>query len=1081
MKFIHTYILLFVFLVACDKKGQEKQFVLLTAEETGITFENSLTFNNEFNVYTYRNYYNGGGVSIGDIDNDGLSDIYFTSNQGPNELYVNKGNFKFENISRTSGTQGERAWSTGVTMVDINADGFLDIYVCNSGDVEGDNKQNELFINNGDLTFTEQAEAYGLADPGFSTHASFFDFDKDGDLDVYLLNNSYQAIGSFDLRRNERPKRDSLGGDKLLENVEGRFVDISEQAGIYGSVIGFGLGVTVGDVNGDAWDDMYISNDFFERDYLYINNQDGTFDEVFTNWVSSTSGASMGADMADINNDGRNDLFITEMLPKDDQRLKTVTTFEDWNRYQYSVKNDYHHQFTRNTFQVNTGQEFLELGRFSGLEATDWSWGALMFDMNNDGYRDIYVANGIYQDLTNQDYLRYISNEEVIKSIVSDKQVDFKKLVDLIPSNPIPNYAFINEGAFRFKEMGMDLGLDYNGFSNGSAYGDLDNDGDLDLVVSNVNSRSLVYKNEISTGNSLSIQLKGLGQNTFGYGAKLKIRSKDHSYYIEQQPTRGFQSSMDQKLVVGLSSADPLEIEIQWPTNRVQRISGVQANTTLVLLEEDAKFEEGNAMEVIEPIQYLVPISPDTALHHVENEFVDFDRDRLLYHMSSTKGPRIAAKKHENGYTIFMGSSKRFYPQMQEIAQGSSSISSFNESDVNAVAENSESLFFDADGDGDLDLYITSGGVEVSQASSALKDQLFLNNGNGSYVLSPQTLPIATGYVSSSTVTYSDIDNDGDNDLFIGESTKPLQYGVPGSGFLLINDGVGQFQDQTKVLAPDLVDLGMINDAVFADLDQDGDDDLLVTGEFMGIIIFENTGGSFTKAGNLVDSKGWWNTIHVFDADADGDVDFIVGNHGLNSRFKATIERPIRLYIHDFDANGTMDPILTRNVNDQYVPYALRHNLIDQIPALKKVYPDYASFEKAHIKQMFSEELVNEATYLDCATLETSLFINNGGFSFSKADLPIQVQFSSVFAISSGDYDRDGDLDLLIGGNLYGVKPEVGRYDASSGHLLLNDGKGKFSTTLKGLGVKGEIRDILTMDSLVLIARNNQPLLYFSY
>ena len=541
---------------SCEEKTNTL-FKIQDNRSIGMAFENTLEFSNEFNVYTYRNFYNGGGVAIGDINNDGWADVYLTANQKPNQLFLNKGDFTFENISESAGIGGNRAWSTGVTMVDINADGYLDIYVCNSGDVSGDSKQNELFINQKDNTFKEEAAAYGLADKGFSTHASFFDYDKDGDLDVYLLNNSYQAIGSFDLRRNERPKRDVLGGDKLLENQDGIFVDVSEKAGIYGSVIGFGLGVTVGDVNNDGWEDIYVSNDFFERDYLYINNRDGSFKETLTASINSISGASMGADMADINNDQKADIFVTEMLPSNYERLKSVTTFENWDKYTYNVKNGYYHQYTRNTLQLNNGDNtFSEIGRLAGVEASDWSWGALFFDMDNDGLKDLFIANGIYRDLTYQDYLQYVSSDEVINSIVTNNQVDYARLIDIIPSNPIENQAYKNLGDLKFNRDAA-LGLETKGFSNGAAYGDLDNDGDLDLVVNNVNMPLFVYKNtsENKTNNNfIQFNLKGTGKNTFAVGTLIEVSQGDNTYSVAQQPIRGFQSSMDQRPHIGLPS-----------------------------------------------------------------------------------------------------------------------------------------------------------------------------------------------------------------------------------------------------------------------------------------------------------------------------------------------------------------------------------------------------------------------------------------------------------------------------------------------------------------------------------------------
>ena len=659
MKKIYS-LLLFGFLVSCNETvNKEPQFELLTAKKTGINFNNDLISTDVFNVYKYRNFYNGGGVAIGDINNDGLQDIYLTSNLNENKLYLNKGDFTFTDITITANVGGSKAWSTGVSMVDINADGFLDIYVCNSGDVEGDNKQNELFINNTDGTFTEKAVEYGLADLGYSTHASFFDYDKDGDLDVYLLNNSYQAIGSFNLTKNERPKRDILGGDKLFQNQGNYFVDVSEKAGIYGSIIGFGLGITVSDVNNDGWEDMYISNDFFERDYLYINQKNGTFKEQLTASLNSISGASMGADAADINNDGYNDIFVTEMLPKEYARLKTVTTFEDWNKYQYNVKNDYYHQFTRNMLQINNQDtSFSEVGRFSGVEASDWSWGALLFDMNNDGLKDLFIANGIYKDLTNQDYLRYVSNEEVLQSLVIDKKVDFKKLIDIIPSNKVKNHAYINKGNLTFNRENN--GLNTAGFSNGAAYGDLDNDGDLDLVVNNVNMPLFVYKNNLDTkaSNYLKVVLNGEGLNTNAVGAKVKLATKTATYFLEQQPARGFQSSMDNRPNFGFKEKDSLTLTINWPSGKRTQIQNIEVNKTIILFEKDAQVVVKN-----EPIvtQNIFTKNKNTIQFiHKENNYIDFNVDRLLPFMRSAEGPKMAVADVNNDGTedLFIGGSK---------------------------------------------------------------------------------------------------------------------------------------------------------------------------------------------------------------------------------------------------------------------------------------------------------------------------------------------------------------------------------------------------------------------------------------
>lgn len=1089
-------ILVSVVLVNCTPDSKQKPsesttpqlvFRLLDSSRTGIDFSNDLNYSNGFNVYKYRNFYNGGGVAIGDINNDSLPDIYFTANQETNRLYLNLGDFKFKEITASAKVGGERPWSTGVAMVDINADGFLDIYVCNSGDLKGENKQNELFINNGDLTFTEMASEYNLDDKGFSTHASFFDYDKDGDLDAYILNNSYQAIGSFDLRRNERPKRDLLGGDKLMENVDGKFVDVSEKAGIYGSVVGFGLGVTVGDVNNDGWEDIYVSNDFFERDYLYINNKNGTFTENLENEITATSGASMGADMADINNDGYNDIFVTEMLPSEYERLKTVTTFEDWDKYQLKLKSGYHHQFTRNTFQLNNrDNSFSEIGRLSGVEASDWSWGALIFDMDNDGLKDLFIANGIYRDLTNQDYLQFISSEEVIKSIISNDSINYAKLIDIIPSNKLKNHAYKNQGNLAFTVFN-NSGLQTESFSNGAAYGDLDNDGDLDLVVNNLNMKAFVYQNttiENNQGHFIRVVLEGEEKNRNAIGAKIEASTTNIS--IENQPVRGFQSSMDPRTLIGLPSDDPISIKVTWPSGKQTLLIDETVNKTLYLSEKDAMI----SLESDEPIEnsLFTKLSDYVDYEHTENKFVDFDRDRLLNHMTSTEGPKMAMAdvNGDRRNDLFIGGSKgnpgRLYLASENNLKPSESIVF----DKDANSEDAASLFFDADGDGDQDLYVCSGGVEFSQYAGAFQDRLYFNNGDGIFERSDQKLPTKKGVHSTSTVISADIDMDGDLDLFVGERMVPLKYGQPCSGFILENDGKGNFSDVTEKAANGLQNIGMITDALFEDLDQDGDQDLIVVGEFMGILVFVNDKGVFTQKENskIADLKGWWNTIHAADLDNDGDTDFIVGNHGLNSRFKASSDRPITLYSKDFDKNGFIDPIMTfRAANGKDYPYALRHNLIDQIRGLKKRFPDYDSFKDADIGKIFSEEELKDATVSQVSELETIVLVNNGGFDFEKIVLPIEAQFSNVYAIATADFDSDGDQDIVLGGNLYSVKPEIGRYDASYGVFIENLGSMDFKSNIaeKRFSVKGEIRDFKLDGQKLFVARNSDSLIVLKY
>ncbi|MBN8575758.1 MAG: VCBS repeat-containing protein [Cytophagales bacterium] len=1091
MRFFYLVLIGALCLTCSRRTTDDKLFRLVSPGTSGVNFSNNLHFDQAFNIYTYRNFYNGGGVALGDINNDGLIDIFFTANQERNRLYLNKGNFKFEDISELAGIGGSKAWSTGVSMVDINGDGWLDIYVCNSGDVKGDNKENELFINNGNLTFTERASHYGIADSGFSTHAVFFDYDNDSDLDLYILNNSYQAIGSFNLMKNVRNERDLLGGDKLYRNDNGKFKDVSKEAGIFGSVIGFGLGVTVGDINGDGWLDIYVSNDFFERDYLYINLKDGTFKECLTSQIESISGASMGADLADINNDGLPDIFVTEMLPNDYGRLKSVTTFENWDRYQYSVQNGYHHQFTRNMLQLNNGNNsFSEIGRLANVAATDWSWGALIFDMDNDGYKDIFVSNGIYQDLTDQDYLQYVSSEEVVRSVVSNKNVNYKKLVELIPSNPIPNFSFKNLKNLQFENVAGAWGLDALGFSNGAAYGDLDNDGDMDLVINNVNATALVYENQATRlypdNKYLKFVLEGPLYNNFAIGTAIRVYAAGELFYIENVPNRGFQSSVDGRLNLGLGALNKVDsIVVSWPKGKQTKLYEIETNKTLVLNFSDAREYKAVAHQKNQMFQ---PIPSFIEAEHIESQFVDFDRDKLIFHMLSTPGPKLTVGDVNGDYLddIYLGGAKgqtgTLLLQNKNKGFTRLTVAAF---EGDKMSEDVACIFFDADGDSDLDLYVASGSNEFSTSSIDLADRLYFNDGRGNFTKSTQILPKGD-FENTSVVVAADFDKDGDLDLFVGIRSHPFFYGKPTNGYILQNDGNGFFSDITDHVAGGLKSIGMITDAVWADINGDSWVDLIVVGEYMPVKVFLNQGGTFTddtERYGLENFKGWWSKVIAADVDNDGDLDIVLGNHGLNSRFKSNGSYPIELFVNDFDGNGSIEQILCMYFNDESYPLVLRHDLVSQIPSLKKKYLRYQDFKTQNMLQIFGAKGIESSIQLMATELRSGLLLNHGG-SFEFRPLPIEAQFSPIFAIVSNDFDNDGFVDLIIGGNLYNVKPEAGRYDASEGLFLRGKGDGTFAPVLpriSGLKLVGEVRDlkILHIQSKVILlaARNNDSLM----
>ncbi|PYO94829.1 MAG: hypothetical protein DMD60_14115, partial [Gemmatimonadetes bacterium] len=1053
-------------------------FTRLPSGYTGVRFENRLTDSRELNVFAYRNYYNGGGTAIGDLTGDGLPEIVLTSNLGGTRLYLNEGKFRFRDVTEQAGLHST-GWTTGVTLADVNGDGRLDIYVCHAGNVEGKLRANELYINQGVNaqgvpTFVEQAAAYGVADTGYSTQAVFFDYDRDGDLDLFVINNSPRPVASFALK-NIRDVRDPLGGAKLYRNDGGHFVDVSAAAGIYGGEIGLGLGVGVSDVNRDGWPDIYVANDFFERDYLYINKGDGTFAERLEQELPYISLSSMGLDIADVNNDGWPDIYVADMLPEDERRLKTTTSFESWDRLQMEVRNGFHYQFTRNMLHLNNGDgTFSDIGQMAGVARTDWSWSPLIADLDLDGYKDIYVTNGLAKDVTSQDYIAFLANRETMVQATSGRRVDFRRLVDAMTSTPLPNYAFHNRGDLTFSNESAAWGLDTLSFSSGAAYGDLDGDGTLDLVVNNVNQEAFVYRNNARTltpNHYLQVRLDGAGANRFAIGAKVTLWSGTRQFYQELEPTRGFQSSVDYVLTFGVGQRDTLDsVKVEWPDRegRVSLLTHVATNQRLTIRQADRR----------------------TAGR--ENDFVDFDREPLIPKLLSTEGPMLAvADVNGDGLDdMFIGGAKGQAGKLL-IQQPDGRFASTNERlfDADAGSEDIGAAFFDADGDGHPDLYVVSGGSEFSEMAPALQDRLYLNDGRGNFRKAVGSLPDED--VSSSRVVAADYDGDGDIDLFVGGRVVPWHYGVDPRSMLLQNDGHGHFTDVTKRLAPELERVGMVTDAVWRDVDGDGRPDLVVVGEWMPITIFHNAGGGKlvrVKTPGLEHSEGWWNRIVAGDFTGHGRVDFIVGNLGLNTRFQATDAEPVTMYVKDFDGRGVSKQILSVYNHGTSYPIAMRDELIKALPYLKTRFPRYADYAGKTVTDIFSPAELAGATFKQARTFATTLVRNNGDGSFTLVPLPHEAQLAPVYGILAEDLDGDGQPDLLLAGNFDGVEPAIGRMSASYGLMLRGDGTGRFTplrATQSGFAVPGQTRDIQRVrtrrgDLYVVTRNNDRPLIFRS-
>lgn len=1090
-KIIYT-LLLSVFIQSCGNPDS-KLFTLLDKGETGIDFRNILDESPDMNVLNYSYFYNGGGVAVGDINNDGLQDIVFTGNMVKNRMFLNKGDLRFEDITVKSGIAANEGWCTGVTMVDINNDGHLDIYISRSADVDPERRKNLLFINNGDLTFTEKAEEYGLADSGYSTQAAFFDYDKDGDLDMFLINHSLQEYSTGAQENPELRNRTNPDfANKLFRNEDGRFRDVSAEAGITSNVLTFGLGLAVSDVNNDGWPDIHVSNDFNEPDYLFINNGNGTFTDKLYESMDQISMYSMGSDFADFNNDGLPDLITLDMLPEDNYTQKMHSGAENFDKMQHLFNKGFFYQFSRNMLQKNNGDgTFSEIGQFAGVSNTDWSWAALFSDFDNDGFKDLFISNGYVKDYTDMDFLKY-TMDRTIRARRDGQNVVVAEFIEKMPTIEIPNYIFQNTGSGSFVQKTADWGLNQKGVSTGAVYADLDNDGDMDLVVSNINGYASVYKNnadKLSSNNYIRIKLEGSSKNSQGIGARVTVYSQGNRYYQEQMPVRGFQSAVDPVLNFGIGKADKIDsVRIIWPDDRSQTVRNAGINQTLNLKYSDSDSPGGSL--IMTPVRFVQPVN-DILFKHTENNFNDFNVQGLLPNYLSRQGPCMAsADVNGDGLQdLFIGGAAG-QPGAVYIQQRDGSFIYKTSADILADlhSEDTAAEFADVDGDGDPDLYVASGGYEFNENDPLLQDRLYINDGNGNFVRKKSALP--GFYGSTGVVRAADIDGDHDLDLFVGGRVIPGKYPETPLSKIYINDGKGNFTDATSRLAPALEKIGMVTDALWVDLDGDKLKDLIVVGEWMPVKVLMNEKGSLADRSDRYihfASSGWWNVIYAEDMDDDGDPDIIIGNQGLNAQFRASEKEPLTIHYKDFDGNGSIDPILSYYINGVSYPALSRDDITEQLPMLKSKYTDYSSYANATIQDLFTPENFKDAQMLKAEILASIYLENRGAEGFKMHLLPDEAQYAPIFAIGVLDIDNDKKKDLVLAGNNSWTRIKFGHFSASYGTVLRGDGSGGFSYMPQpesGINVRGNVRSLRIIpgkpgSSRIIFGLNNAPVRSF--